>query len=440
MSEDRSPRAGLLRPIHSLPLRVGRRLATWLASPRAALLLGEPFFRLLGRRCAVDSIALGGVDSVLVVRLDELGDVVMTTPLLRELRRNLPHAWISLIVKPAIYNLMELCPYVDEVLTYDCNAHGRLWEIQRHWRAGRLARASLWRRRFDLATLPRWDADNSHAAFVAYFSGARHRVGYSEKVITHKRRLNRGFDRLLTVPLLSTSLKHEVERGLDLIRALGGAVTDDRTELWLDRQDRAFAQLVLDDCSVQSDDLIVGVGASGGNSPLKRWPPDRFVQVGRWLSEQYGARILLVGGLLDVDLAREIERGIGSAAISLAGKTTLRQMAALLKRSHLYLGNDTGPTHVAAAMGTPVVAVFGSSCPHRFRPWADDAIVLSAALACGPCADDRHLDRCVTCALEQPRCLLDTTVEQVKTALSNRIASLASTAPAAAGHGGMARC
>jgi ADP-heptose:LPS heptosyltransferase len=100
--------------------------------------------------------------------------------------------------------------------------------------------------------------------------------------------------------------------------------------------------------------------------------------------------------------------------MNVVGKTTLRQTAALLKRCHLYVGNDTGAMHVAAAMDTPVVALFGSSCRHRFGPWGKGQAVLGPELACGPCIQAHHLDRCVHCIFDRPHCMLDITVEQVQ--------------------------
>ena len=355
------------------------------------------------------------------VRLDEIGDVVMTTPFLRELRRNLPDAWITLVVKPQIYDLVELCPYVDEVLTYNWSTNGNATQhrqqLRRHGRALRLAWKSLWRRRFDLAIIPRWDVDYYHATFVAFFSGARWRVGYSENVIEHKKRLNRGLDRLLTHALEDNTLKHEVEHNLDVIRFLGGTVQEEGLELWVGAGDEAFSERVFREYGVSPGEFVVAFGPSGGCSPLKQWPTSSFIGLGRWLWKKYKSRILVVGGTGEEDLGRELERGIGSPAINLVGKTTLRQLVALIKRCRLYVGNDAGPMHVAAATGIPVVALFGSSCHHRFGPWGNGQMVLWLALPCSPCFQVHHLDRCRCCIFDHPHCILDITVEQVKEAV-----------------------
>jgi len=103
-----------------------KKILFWPTSPFIAYLLGEPFFWYKGRRLHGSTLDMAGIKRVLVVRLDQIGDVVMTTPFLRELRGNLPNAWITLVVNPSILNLVENCPYVDEVLASDCKDIGDL--------------------------------------------------------------------------------------------------------------------------------------------------------------------------------------------------------------------------------------------------------------------------------------------------------------------------
>jgi heptosyltransferase-2 len=379
--------------------------------------LGEPYFRLRGFRRKGRQIDLAQVKSALIVRLDEIGDMVMTSPFLRELRRCLPDAWLTLVVKPGVYNLVERCPHVNEVLTYNWDTHWRLQPLRRHARALQLARERLWQRRFDIAVLPRWDADYYHTTFVAYFSGAAWRVGYSENVTNLKRQMNRGFDCLLTHILRDAARKHELEHDLDVLRFLGGTVQNDQLELWVDEDDRAFAEEVFGGNGVKPDEKVVGLGPSGGTSPLKQWPVNHFIELGRRLLASHHCRLLVLGGRGDAELGQQIEQELGSAVVNVVGKTTLRQMAALLSRCHLYVGNDSGPMHIAAAMGVPVVAMFGSSCHHRFRPWGKQHTVLNLELPCSPCFQPNHPDRCVECIFDQPHCLVDMTVEQVMEAV-----------------------
>ena len=360
-------------------------------------------------------IDVSGVRKVLIVRLDEIGDMVMFSPFLRALRRRLPEAHITLIVKPGVQNLVARCPYVNEVLVFDQSGNRAERFLRLPWRAMIFASRYLRHRSYDLALLPRWDTDYYYAAFIAFWSGAPLRLGYSETTTDYKRQVNRGFDRLLTHCLMDRSLKHDVEHNMTMIRFLGGDADDDRQEIWLDENDEAFADVLLD--GLGSSEILIGLGPSGGHSVLKQWPLEYFVELGCHLHQKHGARLLFVGGPGDEEMGKKLAHSIGASAIDLTGKMTLRQMAAVIKRCRVYVGNDSGPTHVAAAMGVPTVAIFGSSCPHRFHPGEHTAL-LWLDLPCGPCQSTDHtLNRCKSCIYDRPRCLIEITPEIVEQAV-----------------------
>lgn len=376
---------------------------------------------VLGRRRGGVGMDRAGLKRVLVLRPDGIGDAVMNTPFLRELRRALPHAWIALAVQPAVRNLVELCPYVDEVLTYDGTVAGGMGRLRKLGRVLGFARKELWRRRFDTVILPRWDADDSHATFAAYFSGARRRLGYSEHVSPAKAKRNRHYDALLTHAVCDGGVRHEVERNLHVVRFLGAGAEGDAPELWLSEDDEAHAEAALAGAGIRPGEPVAALCPSRGASPLKAWPVERFIEIGRWLCEEVGARVLLVGDSGDRAVGVEVEKEVGRGVVNLAGRTTLRQCAALIGRASLYLGCDVGVTHMAAAMGTPVVALFGASCPHRFAPRGRNCTVLWSDPDCGPCRVSGHSDSCRECTLPRPQCMEAISVEQVKEALAGRI-------------------
>lgn len=397
----------------------------WPASPRITRLFGEFFFRLTGMRAKHLNTDFSQIKSILVVRLDEIGDVVMTTPFLRELRRLFPNAWISLVVKPQVYNLVELCPYVNEILIYDWNVPRLFKPLQRHWRAFQLARNHLWKRRFDLAILPRWDTDNYHGTFVAYFSGAPLRVGYSVNVNDWKRQSNKGFDLLLTHTLMNDSPKHEVEQNLSIIHFLGGEIKEDSLELWLGEKDEIFAEEFIKIHNIGHEDFLIALGPGAG-SPKRQWPPQLFVELGEWLIKRYKAKLLVIGGCKENAIGQMLRNKLGRNVLNMAGMTTLRQAAALLKRCRLFIGNDSGPMHLAAAVGTPVIEL---SChpmsssknnsvnsPYRFGPWRVRSIILQPERALPPCVEE--------CIVNQPHCILGITIEQVKQAVLKILSSI----------------
>ena len=347
---------------------------------------------------------------VLVVHLFEIGDVVMLIPFLRELRRFLPSAQITLVVKPEAKNLVENCPYVSEVLTYQANYRPVWRPFLLPWQAFWTMRRWRRTRRFDLALVPSWQADNSYAAFLACFSGAEQRAGYSEMISPRRRRLNRGFDRLYTQTLFRTGLEHEVERNLAVLTHLGGTAERKALELWTTPEDDAFARDFWAEQGLAGP--VVALCPTAGHSALKQWPLERFAALTRRLQEE-DVSVVIVGGPGDTALGAALEAEAGGAAASAVGKTTLRQMAALLRRCVCFVGSDAGPMHVAAAAGVPVTAVFGSSCPHRYGPWGADHAVVSHSLPCSPCGRSHDAERCVRCIFPEPRCLTGISVEEV---------------------------
>jgi heptosyltransferase-2 len=369
-------------------------------------------------------IELASIRRVLVVRLDGIGDAVLTTPFLRALRDNLPGAWITLLVRPAIRNLVELCPHVNEVLTYE-PAGSRYWRsFQATSRALNLARTNLWQHDYDLAIAPRWDIDSHYGSMVAFLSGAQQRLGYSEKVTEEKSRLNAGLDRLLTHAIDGGESKHEVERNLQLIVMMGGAVKQDRLELWCAEADELFADRILAGCDVHDGDLLIAV-APGAGHPRRMWPIANLVEFGAWVERIHGGRLVVVGGREDGHLAQELRLRLGKSVIDTVGRTSLRATGALLKRCGLFVGNDSGPMHLAAAAGLPVIGIschpLGGSpghvnSPARFGPWRVPHIVLRPAEALDPCSD--------ACISEEAHCIRGVPVRQVKEAASSLLPRL----------------
>ena len=390
---------------------------TWLAALLGRILFSE--HRAQGKT----ALDLAEVRSILVVHLFEIGDVVMLTAFLRELRRLLPAARITLIVKPETRNLVGTCPYVDEVIAYDTRLSPALRPLLLPWRAFGAARR-LRDRKFDLAIVPSWLADNSYASFLACFSGAPWRLGYSERVSARRRRLNRGFDRLFThtlgEPGLDQKAEHDVRRNLAMIPFLGGQVEREALELWPDTEDEAFAQSFLEAQGAKPTDALVALCPSAGHSALKQWPLDHFVELAQRLHDQESVRLLLVGGPGEEALGEAFEAALGPAVINAVGKTTLRQMAALLARCRCFVGNDAGPMHVAAAMNVPTVALFGSSCHHRYGPWGAGHTAVSHELPCSPCGRGHDAERCRRCIFDRPRCLTEMTVEEVQRVVQRR--------------------
>ncbi len=407
------------------------RRATRSASSFVSLLLLpavlEPIFRLAGMRrpAAVKSgrSEVRPPRSVLVVQLADLGDVILSGPFLRELRRHLPRAWITLVVQPGLVNIIERCPYVDEVIPYD-------WRIVRDWTVAFrgapgwwksslfLSQRKLWRRRFDLAVSLRRNNDpcQSAALILMYMSGAACRVAYIDRPGDPKLRSPRFVDRLITEGPYRGGARHEVEYQMEILRFLGAGPESTCLETWTDAGDERFAREVLERWDPAEKGPLVAL-APGARWSYRRWPAERFTELGAWLQDKFQARILILAGKSEKPLAEQIERNLSSAlTVNLAGRTTLRQMAAVLKLCDVFIGIDSGPMHVATAAGVPSVGLFGTGEYERFRPWGTDHEVIRIGLTCNPCSE--------SCLFSRPLCIEGITVEQTKRVMSEKLAAV----------------
>lgn len=361
-------------------------------------------------RGAPQSPSLQNARSILVIRLDGAGDVVLTSAFLRELRRNAPRARITLVVQPSALNLVELCPHVDAIVTFDSTGPRYARTPRNLRRALRLARDEFRDHQFDLAIMPRWDIDSYFGSFLAYLSNATARVTYSEKVFADKAQENRGMDDLFTRVFDERGSRHEVERSLRLIELLGGTVEENNLETWVGRDDESDAAGILHAGDIAMDSSLIALGVGAGQ-PKRAWPLDRYVVVANQLLE-LGHSVAIIGGENDRLFGDEIESHTGSGMINLIGRTTLRQTLAVLRRCQLFIGNDAGPMHLAAASGIPVLEIschpmggdpMHPNSPARFGPWNVPHVVLQPAEAASPCrrwceADAAHCIRGISVA------------------------------------------
>ena len=281
-----------------------------------------------------------------------LGDAVMTTPALAAVREGFPDARIVLLARPLVAELFRHHPDVDEVMVYE--------------RPGRHDGALLLQNAFD-------------AALIAFLGRIPERAGYP----TDGRRI------LLTLPVpLPPGIleRHEVEYYLCLLDGLGIprpvpaslklAVTEEEKEAMATR---------LASLGIERGAPIVAInpGATYGSS--KRWYPDRFAAVADALSAEWGAEVVVVGSAAEAPLAGEIEAATRNPPVNLAGKTTVRELMALLSLSSILVTNDSGPMHIGAALGVPLVAIFGPTDWRRTSPWTSLAKIVRVEIDCSPC-------------------------------------------------------
>ena len=325
---------------------------------------------------------------ILVIKLRYLGDVLLATPVLQALKAAYPAARVTIVVNRGTETILGANPHLDEILPLDRGSIAAQWSFA----------TGLGRRRFDLA-IDLTDADRS--AFLSWMSRATVRIGFNEE------QRMRGW--CYTTIVSSTPGKHRVERDLAALQPLGVTATDKTPGLWLTSEDERNAEQLLRRLGVTIHQPLVVI-QPGARYWFKAWPPERFAELADRIAAEYGAQILIGGSTEEQHLSQEIISRTQCRPIDTAGLADIRTFAAVLKRSALFVGNDTGAMHIAAAVGTPLVALFGPSNPAEWGPRGRAREIIHKGLDCRACFHP-------TCYRGEENCMRLISVEEVLSAV-----------------------
>ncbi len=318
---------------------------------------------------------MSGPGRILIVKLSSLGDVVQSLPVAAALRRRFPDSYIAWAVGAAAADILTGNPHLDEVLVVgaqrDTGASGTR-AIPGHRDPAGLRRA-LRSIGFDV-TLDLQGLLKS--ASVAYLSGARDRFGF--------RTLREGTLLLNNRHIVARRGDvHAVESYLDFAEALGAPRQPVEFTITIDDSDRTTVDGLLG----RSGDFAALIPGARWESKL--WPTERFAAVADSLARNFSVTSVIVGAAGDSALARAVADAASTPVVDLTGKTTLKQLAEVLRRCRVTVGNDTGPLYVSAAMGTPTVAVFGPTDARRLGPYGEGHARVIAEIECAPCRNRR---------------------------------------------------
>lgn len=342
--------------------------------------------------------------NIMIRATNWVGDAIMALPALHAVRSRFPDARISIVARPFVADLYREQQVGDALISYDTKG------AHKGWRGREALAAELRSQNFDVALLLQNAFD---AAWLAFRAGIPERIGYSRD----GRRL------LLTdaipVPKPGEIPPHEKFYYLELLKRAG----------WLDRYDdvqhitlrvtdpdkhRAMQKLVEAGSRPTALRIAVGAGASYGSA--KCWPPDRFAQTLNGFASHVDADVVLFGTPQELTVSAAIAKDLRRPPIDLTGKTSMAELPALLSQCHLFLGNDSGAMHVAAAVGLPVVAVFGPTDPLGTAPVTPRMSIVQQKPYCSPC----FLRRCPT----DHRCMKAVTPAMVDEALQRQFSGV----------------
>lgn len=326
---------------------------------------------------------------ILVTKLGSLGDLILAVPSLRMIRKKFPKAFIALLVDPRWYGIMKLCPYLDEVWTFDRQRKqgrwGRLLKLAKRFQA----------ERFDLSV----DLQNNFKThLLAYRAGIPlrygHERGLSSRLLTH---------RAEPVPMPVPPVEHQFK----LLNLLGISELDDKLELWVKEEDKKRIHSLLEDAWVNDTQRLIAFSlAASPGWPTKNWPVEHYMNLAVKLGTQMNARIFLLGDEKAKPLADRFNQEDFPFVTNLVGKTSLQELIALIARMDLVVTGDSAPMHIAAALRTRFVALFGPTDSNRHLPPAKHYKVFQKDIPCAPCYSGR-------CKAKEFSCLPAITVEEV---------------------------
>jgi len=349
----------------------------------------------------------------LLVRLDEFGDAVLTTSMVSAWAGGDPSS--VLVVAPHLWApVYSLVPGV-RVLTMPARSKQwrRILAPIDAVRMGRRIRSTV---SVECAIIPRSSGDTSWAILVAVAAGSHRRIGFRESSTARRQLLNRGMDCALTEKVSRTGSQHELD-DLALLLHAAGAPVEGCLKPKLSAHRGPSGALLLASVGIETRGTrIAAILPSAGNYPLKAWPIELVAGTWRRLTDAGFAPVML-GSRADAPLAEMLSRELGQPIPSLAGRTTVEELAAVLTECAVAIGADTGAMHLAAALGLPTVGLYGPTNAEQFALRGHRATVLQELLPCSAIHSAGAPDRCRRCIYDVPRCMLALTPDRVMHAI-----------------------
>ncbi len=342
---------------------------------------------------------------ILVIRLDLIGDLVLSLTLVRALKRRYPEAEIDLLALPSSAPIASADPDLAAIIPYDPNVWRRPKALVnvRYWQDALRLLRRLRGSKYDLAI----SVFGTWAGLLALLSGAPRRVGFGEE----------SYPGFMTDSVKGRHWKpgdhqHEVDYCLELARAAGAHTTEeDRIpRLFVESHARETVEALLEQEGLQAAKPLIACHVSSHNGLSKRWPLPYWARLLDRLITEDGAGIVLTGAPNDLPFIEAVTERMKEKPIVLAGKTSLPQLAALFERCDLMISGDSGPMHIAAAVGCPLIAIHGPTDPAMSGPVSPKARILRSPIWCSPCY---HARGPADCRFYTTQCMKDITPDQV---------------------------
>ncbi|MCG8513226.1 MAG: lipopolysaccharide heptosyltransferase II [Halanaerobiales bacterium] len=319
---------------------------------------------------------------IIVIDLLYLGDLIFALPFIKGLRSNFPDGTIDLVVNSVFYDIMIDNPYLDNLFSYN-----KKWGIRESLSFAR----KLSHHKYNLGLNIH---GNWRTALLLKLINPEYAIGYGGK--------GRGI--FLDQELKQPKAQHMVDIYLDFLTEIGLSIEHTLPTMEVPVAARIGIAQLLEKWGIKDNERLIALN-TGGTWPTKRWTAQGFAQLADRLNRS-GVRVVFTGSCSDLWEIKKIVALMDSAAIIAAGQTSLKELIALLARCDLVISNDSGPVHVAAAVGTPTITIFGPSDEVKYRPLGEKHRIIKTGIECRPCGEHQ-------CPLGHHRCMRDIKVEDI---------------------------
>ncbi|MEW6096650.1 MAG: glycosyltransferase family 9 protein [bacterium] len=341
---------------------------------------------------------------ILVIKLIAIGDLVVALPTIKALKKSFPEAYLAMLVTPRVKEVVEGFPYLDKIIYYDILGKDKgikgLFKII----------SLLKKEKFDLVI----ELDHYYriTSMITFFARIKNRVGFDLP--------KQGRRGLVTIKVPYLVDVHEVEAFLETARGVGADISDkELVEIWTSNEDKEYVDKFLKEAGVTDEDFLVGIHpGTGPSATSRRWTPEKFGKLADWLIKEKKAKVVFTGANSELGLINESVNSMTSKPIIAAGKINLKQFAQLCSRCKLFICVDTGPLHIAAAMKTKVIGLYGPNTPLKWGPYGKGHITIYKNLDCSPCTK-QYLGQVSKC--KNPICMEKIEIEDVMKAVEKML-------------------
>ncbi len=315
---------------------------------------------------------MSDIKRILITRTDRIGDVVLSLPAIKAVRLAFPGTYIAVMVQPRMGDILKGNPYINEVIIYDKNKEHK----------GVLKNLSFIRRlkskRFDAALILH---STKRINLLCFLAGIPKRIGYARGKV----------DFLLTDKIAYTKKlgeKHEAEYSLDILRYLGIDPVFSNPFIYVQTKDEKSVEELFKELDIRAGEKFV-ILHPGASCKSKMWPLENFAKLGDALIENLKMKIMINLAPEQAGLGEKVRDMMKNKPVFFCGKITLGELAAVFKKSSLVISNDSGPAHIAAGVGVPVISIFGRNqrglSPARWKPLGEKAMAIHKDVGCIEC-------------------------------------------------------